>query len=108
MTGQPAYRVDLRRMEEFSAVELYALLKLRVDVFIVEGGRRLSDAWAADGMSAYAGATISGFPADVTFPATSLAFVSRAAATQRASSAMNLLPSPMRRVMARSISYASC
>ncbi|WP_337183007.1 GNAT family N-acetyltransferase [Shinella sp.] len=31
-----AYGVDVRRMESFSAVELYALLKLRVDVFVVE------------------------------------------------------------------------
>lgn len=31
-----SYRVDLRRMDEFSAAELYALLKLRVDVFVVE------------------------------------------------------------------------
>jgi ElaA protein len=31
-----AYLVDVRRMEAFSAVELYALLKLRVDVFVVE------------------------------------------------------------------------
>lgn len=30
------YRVDVRRMDEFSAAELYALLKLRVDVFVVE------------------------------------------------------------------------
>jgi len=32
----PAYSVDVRRMEAFSAVELYALMKLRVDVFVVE------------------------------------------------------------------------
>ena len=31
-----SYTVDVRRMEAFSAVELYALLKLRVDVFILE------------------------------------------------------------------------
>ena len=31
-----AYRVDIRRLEEFSAAELYALLRLRVDVFVVE------------------------------------------------------------------------
>ncbi|UPA25777.1 GNAT family N-acetyltransferase [Shinella oryzae] len=31
-----AYSVDVRRMEAFSALELYALLKLRVDVFVVE------------------------------------------------------------------------
>lgn len=30
------YSVDVRRMEAFSAVELYALMKLRVDVFVVE------------------------------------------------------------------------
>ncbi len=36
MTAAPAYNVDVRRMEAFSAVELYALLKLRVDVFVVE------------------------------------------------------------------------
>lgn len=32
----PAYSVDLRRMEDFSAGELYALLRLRIDVFVVE------------------------------------------------------------------------
>ncbi|WP_411035870.1 GNAT family N-acetyltransferase [Shinella sp. BYT-45] len=31
-----AYSVDVRGMEAFSAAELYALLKLRVDVFVVE------------------------------------------------------------------------
>ncbi|WP_460930901.1 GNAT family N-acetyltransferase [Shinella zoogloeoides] len=31
-----AYSVEVRRMETFSAAELYALLKLRVDVFVVE------------------------------------------------------------------------
>ena len=31
-----AYRADVRRMDEFSAVELYALMRLRVDVFVVE------------------------------------------------------------------------
>lgn len=31
-----SYRVDVRRMDEFSAPELYRLLKLRVDVFVVE------------------------------------------------------------------------
>jgi ElaA protein len=31
-----AYSVDVRKMEEFSAVDLYAMLKLRVDVFVVE------------------------------------------------------------------------
>lgn len=30
------YQIDVRRMEAFSAVDLYALLKLRVDVFVVE------------------------------------------------------------------------
>lgn len=35
MTSLP-YMVDVRRMDEFSARELYALLKLRVDVFVVE------------------------------------------------------------------------
>ena len=32
----PAYGIDVRRLDAFSAVELYALLKLRVDVFVVE------------------------------------------------------------------------
>jgi ElaA protein len=32
----PDYRVDLRGMNEFSAGELYDLLKMRVDVFVVE------------------------------------------------------------------------
>ncbi|WP_242223167.1 GNAT family N-acetyltransferase [Shinella zoogloeoides] len=32
----PAYSVDVRRLEAFSAGELYALLRLRVDVFVVE------------------------------------------------------------------------
>lgn len=32
----PTYSVDVRRLDAFSAVELYALLKLRVDVFVVE------------------------------------------------------------------------
>jgi len=36
LTAHTAYSVDLRRMDAFSAVELYALLKLRVDVFVVE------------------------------------------------------------------------
>ncbi|MBD9372501.1 GNAT family N-acetyltransferase [Rhizobium sp. ARZ01] len=31
-----AYTADVRRMDEFSAVELYALMRLRVDVFVVE------------------------------------------------------------------------
>lgn len=35
MTTLP-YTVDVRRMDEFSARELYALLKMRVDVFVVE------------------------------------------------------------------------
>lgn len=30
------YAVDVRRLDEFSARELYALLKMRVDVFVVE------------------------------------------------------------------------
>lgn len=30
------YQVQTRRMEDFSAFELYALLKMRVDVFVVE------------------------------------------------------------------------
>ena len=30
------YTVDLRRLEDFPAGELYALLKLRVDIFVVE------------------------------------------------------------------------
>ena len=36
MTAQAPYEIDVRRLESFSAVELYALLKLRVAVFIVE------------------------------------------------------------------------
>lgn len=36
MTPELAYDVDVRRLHAFSAVELYALLKLRVDVFVVE------------------------------------------------------------------------
>lgn len=36
MTTQPNYTVDARRLDELSAVELYALLKMRVDVFVVE------------------------------------------------------------------------
>lgn len=35
ITSQP-YTVDVRRLNEFSAIELYAVLKLRVDVFVVE------------------------------------------------------------------------
>lgn len=34
--AQTAYSVDLRRMDAFSAAELYALLRLRVDIFVVE------------------------------------------------------------------------
>ncbi|MCD2175271.1 GNAT family N-acetyltransferase [Rhizobium sp. C4] len=30
------YKLDVRKMEEFSAVDLYEMLKLRVDVFVVE------------------------------------------------------------------------
>ncbi|WP_416796752.1 GNAT family N-acetyltransferase [Ciceribacter azotifigens] len=36
MSAQRAYDVDVRRLAELSAVELYELLKLRVDVFVVE------------------------------------------------------------------------
>ncbi len=36
MTTQPSYTVDARRLDELSAAELYALLKMRVDVFVVE------------------------------------------------------------------------
>ena len=36
MSIDGSYTVDVRRLEAFSAVELYALLKLRVDVFILE------------------------------------------------------------------------
>ena len=36
MIPLPAYDVDLRRMDAFSAAELYALLRLRVEVFVVE------------------------------------------------------------------------
>ncbi|MCE6073495.1 GNAT family N-acetyltransferase [Agrobacterium vitis] len=35
MANMP-YRVDVRRLDEFSARDLYDLLKLRVDVFVVE------------------------------------------------------------------------
>jgi ElaA protein len=31
-----AYTVDVRRLDEFSATDLYDMLKLRVDVFVVE------------------------------------------------------------------------
>ncbi|WP_112945869.1 MULTISPECIES: GNAT family N-acetyltransferase [unclassified Rhizobium] len=34
--AQPNYTVDARRLDELSAVELYVLLKMRVDVFVVE------------------------------------------------------------------------
>lgn len=30
------YKVDVRRLDAFSAIELYAMLKLRMDVFVVE------------------------------------------------------------------------
>jgi ElaA protein len=33
---EAAYSVDVRRLEEFSALDLYAMLKMRVDVFVVE------------------------------------------------------------------------
>ncbi|MGF9564077.1 GNAT family N-acetyltransferase [Neorhizobium sp. JUb45] len=36
MTTLPTYTTDVRRLEEFSAVDLYAMLKMRVDVFVVE------------------------------------------------------------------------
>ncbi|MGI2031898.1 GNAT family N-acetyltransferase [Rhizobium panacihumi] len=36
MTTSPAYTTDVRRLEDFSAVELYVMLKMRVDVFVVE------------------------------------------------------------------------
>ncbi len=36
MTALPNYTVDARRLDELSAIELYALLKMRVDVFVVE------------------------------------------------------------------------
>ena len=35
MTAQP-YKVDVRSLDAFSARDLYAMLKLRVDVFVVE------------------------------------------------------------------------
>ena len=31
-----SYIVDVRRLDEFSAIDLYAMLKMRVDVFVVE------------------------------------------------------------------------
>ncbi|WP_313618712.1 GNAT family N-acetyltransferase [Agrobacterium sp.] len=36
MSTSQAYTVDVRRLDAFSALELYAMLKLRVDVFVVE------------------------------------------------------------------------
>lgn len=36
MITSQTYTVDVRRLNEFSAIELYAMLKLRVDVFVVE------------------------------------------------------------------------
>jgi ElaA protein len=36
LTPSPTYTVDVRRLEEFSAVDLYAMMKMRVDVFVVE------------------------------------------------------------------------
>jgi ElaA protein len=36
LIAQPNYTVDARRLDELSAVELYVLLKMRVDVFVVE------------------------------------------------------------------------
>jgi ElaA protein len=36
LTGQTTYNVDVRRADQLSAFDLYALLKLRVDVFVVE------------------------------------------------------------------------
>lgn len=36
MTSTDHYSVDVRRLHAFSAIELYRLLKLRVDVFVVE------------------------------------------------------------------------
>lgn len=36
MSRPLAYTVDVRRLDEFSAVDLYDMLKLRVDVFVVE------------------------------------------------------------------------
>jgi Predicted acyltransferase len=34
--SQQAYHVDVRRLDAFSALDLHAMLKLRVDVFVVE------------------------------------------------------------------------
>ena len=36
MSRPLAYTVDVRRLDEFSAVDLYDMLKLRLDVFVVE------------------------------------------------------------------------
>lgn len=36
MSVPPPYTVDVRRLEEFAAADLYRMLKLRVDVFVVE------------------------------------------------------------------------
>ncbi len=36
MSALPAYTVDVRRLDEFSALDLYTMLKMRVDVFVVE------------------------------------------------------------------------
>ncbi|SOC42490.1 ElaA protein [Rhizobium subbaraonis] len=36
MTATLPYTVDVRRLDAFSARELYAMLKMRVDVFVVE------------------------------------------------------------------------
>ena len=36
MTATLPYKVDVRRLDAFSARDLYAMLKLRVDVFVVE------------------------------------------------------------------------
>lgn len=36
MSALSKYTVDVRRLDEFSALDLYAMLKMRVDVFVVE------------------------------------------------------------------------
>ncbi|WP_430243539.1 GNAT family N-acetyltransferase [Neorhizobium sp. DAR64861/K0K2] len=36
MTTGPSYTTDVRRLEDFSALDLYAMMKMRVDVFVVE------------------------------------------------------------------------
>jgi ElaA protein len=36
LTAAPTYTVDVRRLDEFSALDLHAMLKMRVDVFVVE------------------------------------------------------------------------